>query len=72
MYDLIKGSDWLGDQDAIRYVTREASVAVYELENQYMPSSHNPEGKTTPTTAGRAVDRLRALPEAFPELAACG
>ena len=33
MYDTVKGSDWLGDQDAIHYLTREAPAAVYELEN---------------------------------------
>jgi len=33
MYDTVKGSDWLGDQDAIHLLTREASRAVYELEN---------------------------------------
>lgn len=32
-YDTVKGSDWLGDQDAIHYMTREAPKAVYELEN---------------------------------------
>lgn len=33
MYDTVKGSDWLGDQDAIHYMTREAPKAVVELEN---------------------------------------
>lgn len=33
MYDTVKGSDWLGDQDAIHFLTREAPKAVYELEN---------------------------------------
>ncbi len=33
MYDTVKGSDWLGDQDAIHYMTREAPAAVIELEN---------------------------------------
>jgi succinate dehydrogenase (ubiquinone) flavoprotein subunit len=33
MYDTVKGSDWLGDQDAIHYMTREAPKAVIELEN---------------------------------------
>ena len=33
MYDTVKGSDWLGDQDAIHFLTREASKAVFELEN---------------------------------------
>jgi succinate dehydrogenase (ubiquinone) flavoprotein subunit len=32
-YDTVKGSDWLGDQDAIHYMTREAPKAVIELEN---------------------------------------
>lgn len=33
MYDTVKGSDWLGDQDAIHYMTKEAPHAVVELEN---------------------------------------
>lgn len=33
MYDTVKGSDWLGDQDAIHFLTREAPRAIYELEN---------------------------------------
>lgn len=45
MYDTVKGSDWLGDQDAIHYMTREASAAVYELENYGMPFSRTNEGK---------------------------
>ena len=36
MYDTVKGSDWLGDQDAIHYMTREAPKAVIELENYGM------------------------------------
>ena len=47
MYDTVKGSDWLGDQDAIHYMTREAPAAVMELENYGMPFSRTPEGKTT-------------------------
>ncbi len=38
-YDTVKGSDWLGDQDAIHYMTREAPAAVIELENYGMPFS---------------------------------
>ncbi|TID27314.1 putative mitochondrial succinate dehydrogenase subunit [Venturia nashicola] len=38
-YDTVKGSDWLGDQDAIHYMTREAVAAVAELENCGMPFS---------------------------------
>lgn len=45
MYDTVKGSDWLGDQDAIHYMTREAPTAVVELENYGMPFSRTPEGK---------------------------
>lgn len=45
MYDTVKGSDWLGDQDAIHYLTREAPKAVIELENYGMPFSRTKEGK---------------------------
>lgn len=45
MYDTVKGSDWLGDQDAIHYMTREAPKAVIELENYGMPFSRTKEGK---------------------------
>jgi succinate dehydrogenase / fumarate reductase flavoprotein subunit len=38
MYDTVKGSDWLGDQDAIEYMVREAPAAVYELEHAGVPS----------------------------------
>ncbi|XP_053610495.1 succinate dehydrogenase [ubiquinone] flavoprotein subunit, mitochondrial [Plodia interpunctella] len=45
MYDTVKGSDWLGDQDAIHYMTREAPHAVIELDNYGMPFSRTPEGR---------------------------
>lgn len=45
MYDTVKGSDWLGDQDAIHYMTREAPKAVVELENYGMPFSRTNDGK---------------------------
>jgi succinate dehydrogenase (ubiquinone) flavoprotein subunit len=45
MYDTVKGSDWLGDQDAIHYMSKEAPAAVIELENYGMPFSRTPEGK---------------------------
>ena len=45
MYDTVKGSDWLGDQDAIEYLAREAPAAVYELEHWGMPFSRNENGK---------------------------
>ena len=44
-YDTVKGSDWLGDQDAIHYMTREALDSVYELESYGMPFSRTEEGK---------------------------
>src|SRR5262249_14523536 len=45
MYDTIKGSDWLGDQDAIEYMVREAIPAVIELEHFGVPFSRTPEGR---------------------------
>ncbi len=45
MYDTVKGSDWLGDQDAIEYMCREAPAAVLELEQFGMPFSRTEEGK---------------------------
>jgi succinate dehydrogenase / fumarate reductase flavoprotein subunit len=45
MYDTVKGSDWLGDQDAIEYLCRNAPQAVYELEHWGVPFSRTPEGK---------------------------
>lgn len=45
MYDTVKGSDWLGDQDAIHYMTREAPAAVLELEHYGLPFSRTEEGK---------------------------
>jgi succinate dehydrogenase / fumarate reductase flavoprotein subunit len=45
MYDTVKGSDWLGDQDAIEYLVRHAPAAVYELEHWGLPFSRTPEGK---------------------------
>jgi succinate dehydrogenase / fumarate reductase flavoprotein subunit len=45
MYDTVKGSDWLGDQDAIQYMCREALSAVIELEHWGVPFSRTPEGK---------------------------
>ena len=43
-YDTVKGSDWLGDQDAIEYMVREAPQAVYELEHAGVPFSRNENG----------------------------
>jgi succinate dehydrogenase / fumarate reductase, flavoprotein subunit len=43
-YDTVKGSDWLGDQDAIEFMCREAANVVYELEHMGMPFDRNPDG----------------------------
>ncbi len=45
MYDTVKGSDWLGDTDAMEYLAREAPAAVYELEHYGVPFSRTEEGK---------------------------
>ncbi|GGF52166.1 succinate dehydrogenase flavoprotein subunit [Azorhizobium oxalatiphilum] len=45
MYDTVKGSDWLGDQDAIEYLVRNAPAAVYELEHWGVPFSRTEDGK---------------------------
>ena len=45
MYDTVKGSDWLGDQDAIEYMCKEAPEAVIELEHYGVPFSRTEEGK---------------------------
>jgi succinate dehydrogenase / fumarate reductase flavoprotein subunit len=43
-FDTVKGSDWLGDQDAIEFMCREAPKVVYELEHMGMPFDRNPDG----------------------------
>src|SRR5690554_4717940 len=45
MYDTVKGSDWLGDNDAMEYLAREAPAAIYELEHYGVPFSRTQEGK---------------------------
>ncbi|OYX34499.1 MAG: succinate dehydrogenase flavoprotein subunit [Caulobacterales bacterium 32-69-10] len=45
MYDTVKGSDWLGDQDAIEYLCRSAPAAIYELEHWGVPFSRTDDGK---------------------------
>jgi succinate dehydrogenase / fumarate reductase flavoprotein subunit len=45
MYDTVKGSDWLGDQDAIEYMTKNAPAAVIELEHYGLPFSRTPDGR---------------------------
>ena len=69
MYDTVKGSDWLGDTDAMEYLTREAPKAVYELEHYGVPFSRTEDGKiyqrpfgghTTEFGEGPAVQRTCA------------
>jgi succinate dehydrogenase / fumarate reductase flavoprotein subunit len=45
MYDTVKGSDWLGDQDSIEYLVRNAPAAIYELEHWGVPFSRTEQGK---------------------------
>src|SRR5690606_4862447 len=45
MYDTVKGSDYIGDQDAIEYMCSEGPQAVFELEHMGMPFSRNPNGR---------------------------
>ena len=45
MYDTVKGSDWLGDQDAIEYMCRNAIPAIYELEHYGVPFSRTEDGR---------------------------
>ena len=45
MYDTVKGSDWLGDQDAIEYLTRNAPAAIYELDHYGVPFSRTGDGR---------------------------
>ncbi|MDB5588947.1 MAG: succinate dehydrogenase flavoprotein subunit [Devosia sp.] len=45
MYDTVKGSDWLGDNDAMEYLVREAPAAIYELEHYGVPFSRTEDGK---------------------------
>src|ERR1700710_1785303 len=54
MYDTVKGSDWLGDQDSIEYLCRNAPEAVYELEHFGMPFSRTDDGKIVQRTCASA------------------
>ena len=45
MYDTVKGSDWLGDQDAIEYMCRETATSVLELEHYGVPFSRTEDGR---------------------------
>src|ERR1700682_6389975 len=52
MYDTVKGSDWLGDQDAIEYMVRNAAEAVYELEHWGVAFSRTEDGRIYPRPVG--------------------
>jgi succinate dehydrogenase / fumarate reductase flavoprotein subunit len=64
MYDTVKGSDWLGDQDAIEYLCREAPAAVYELEHYGVPFSRTAEGKIYQRPFGGMMQNMGAGPPA--------
>jgi hypothetical protein len=62
MYDTVKGSDWLGDTDAMEYLAREAPKAVYELEHYGVPFSRTEDGQDLPAPLRRPHDRVRRRP----------
>jgi len=62
MYDTVKGSDWLGDQDAIEYMCREAPRAVLELEHNGVPFSRTEEGKIYQRAFGGMTTRYGESP----------
>jgi len=64
MYDTVKGSDWLGDQDAIEYLCREAPAAVYELEHYGVPFSRTGEGKIYQRAFGGMTQNMGEGPPA--------
>jgi succinate dehydrogenase / fumarate reductase flavoprotein subunit len=64
MYDTVKGSDWLGDQDAIEYMVREAPAAVYELEHAGVPFSRTNEGKIYQRPFGGMMQNMGEGPPA--------
>ena len=59
MYDTVKGSDWLGDQDAIEYLCRNAPDAVYELDHWGVPFSRTEDGKIYQRPFGGMTTELR-------------
>lgn len=64
MYDTVKGSDWLGDQDAIEYLCREAPAAVYELEHAGVPFSRTSEGRIYQRPFGGMMQNMGEGPPA--------
>ncbi len=64
MYDTVKGSDWLGDQDAIEYLTREAPAAVVELERMGLPFSRTADGRIYQRAFGGMTQNMGEGPAA--------
>jgi len=64
MYDTVKGSDWLGDQDAIEYLCREAPAAVYELEHFGLPFSRTDDGRIYQRAFGGMTQNMGEGPAA--------
>ena len=64
MYDTVKGSDWLGDQDAIEYLCREAPAAVIELEHAGLPFSRRDDGKIYQRAFGGMTQNMGEGPAA--------
>jgi succinate dehydrogenase flavoprotein subunit len=70
MYDTVKGSDWLGDQDAIEYLCREAPAAVYELEHAGVPFSRTSDGRIYQRAFGGMMQNMGEGPPALRTAAA--
>jgi succinate dehydrogenase / fumarate reductase flavoprotein subunit len=64
MYDTVKGSDWLGDQDAIEYLVREAPAAVFELEHAGLPFSRTEDGRIYQRAFGGMTQNMGEGPPA--------
>ncbi|MGE5641847.1 MAG: FAD-binding protein [Byssovorax cruenta] len=62
MYDTVKGSDYLGDQDAIEFMTNEAIDAVLELEHMGLPFDRTPEGKISQRPFGGHTNNVTGKP----------
>ena len=63
MYDTVKGSDWLGDQDSIEYLVRNAPAAIYELEHWGVPFSRTDEGKIYQRAFGGMTKNFGEAPQ---------
>jgi len=61
-FDTVKGSDYLGDQDAIEFMCEEAISAIYELEHMGLPFDRTPEGKISQRPFGGHVNNITNLP----------